>query len=61
MVLFVCLFLFFNKFIYLFIFGCVGSSLLRATFSSWSEWGLLFVAVHGLLTAVAYLVAEHGL
>ena len=30
-------------------------------FSSCGEWGLLFVAVHGLLTAVASLVAEHGL
>ena len=26
-------------------------------FSSWSEWGLLFVAMHGLLIAVASLVA----
>ena len=50
----------FNKFIYLFVFGCVGSSLLHA-FSSCGEWGLLFVAVHGLLIAVASLVAEHGL
>ena len=30
-------------------------------FSSCGEWGLLFIAVHGLLIAVAYLVAEHGL
>ena len=30
-------------------------------FSSCCERGLLFVAVHGLLTAVASLVAEHGL
>ena len=30
-------------------------------FSSCSEQGLLFVAVCGLLIAVAYLVAEHGL
>ena len=30
-------------------------------FSSGSEWGLLFVAVHGLLIVVASLVAEHGL
>ena len=30
-------------------------------FSSCSEWGLLFIAVHGLLTAVASLVAEHRL
>ena len=54
---------FFYKFIYLFllfIFGCVGSSLLSAGFSC-SEWGLLFVAVRGLLIAVASLVVEHGL
>ena len=31
------------------------------TFSSCGEWGLLFVAVHGLLIAVASLVVEHGL
>ena len=30
-------------------------------FSSCSEQGLLFVAVHRLLIAVASLVAEHGL
>ena len=30
-------------------------------FSSCSEWGLLFVVVHGLLIAVASLVVEHGL
>ena len=30
-------------------------------FSSCSEWGLLFVVVHGLLIVVASLVAEHGL
>ena len=30
-------------------------------FSSCGEWGLLFVAVLGLLIAVASLVAEHGL
>ena len=50
----------FNKFIYLFIFGCVGSSLLCVqAFSSCSEWGLLFVAVRRLLIAVASLIAEH--
>ena len=37
---------FFKKIIYLF--GCIGSSLLRAAFSSCSERGLLFIAVHGL-------------
>ena len=47
-------------FIYLFIFGCIVSSLLHAGFSC-SERGLLFVALHGLLIAVASLVAEHGL
>ena len=31
------------------------------SFSSCSGWGLLFVAVHGLLIAVASLIAEHGL
>ena len=30
-------------------------------FSSCSEWGLLFIAVHGPLIAVASLVVEHGL
>ena len=52
----------FLKIIYLFILGCIGSSLLRArAFSSCGERGLLFIAVHGLLIAVASLVAEHGL
>ena len=46
---------------YLFIYGCIGSSLLRAAFASCSERVLLFVVVHGLLTAVASLVAEHRL
>ena len=49
-------------FIYLFIFGCVGSLLLRVGFlSSCSERGLLFIVVRGLLIAVASLVAEHRL
>ena len=30
-------------------------------FSSYGEWGLLFVVVHRLLIVVASLVAEHGL
>ena len=29
-------------------------------FSGWGEQGLLFVVMHGLLTVVASLVAEHG-
>ena len=48
-------------FIYLFIFGCAGFLLLKGLFSSCSEQGLLFIAVHGLLIAVASLVTEHGL
>ena len=30
-------------------------------FSSCGKWGLLFLAVHGLLTVVASLVVEHRL
>ena len=44
----------------LFIFGCAGSLLLCRLFSSCREWGLLFVAVWGLLFSVATL-AEHRL
>ena len=44
------LFIFLN-----FIFGCAWA------FSSCGERGLLFIAVHGLLIAVASLVVEHGL
>ena len=33
-------------------FGCAGSSLLRAGFLYLREWGLLFVAVRRLLVAV---------
>ena len=52
---------FIYKLIYfiLFIFGCIGCC--AWAFSSCGERGLLFVAVHGLLIAVASLVAEHGL
>ena len=35
--------------------------MLYRLFSSCGEWGLLFVAFHGLLIAVAPLVGEHGL
>ena len=55
------LFIYFKKFIYLFIFGCVGLRCCARAFSSCGERGLLFVAVHGLLIAVASLVVEHGL
>ena len=52
-------FLFFILFI--FIFGCVGSSSLHGLLSSCGKRGLLFVAVRGLLIVVASLVAEHRL
>ena len=58
-------FFFFNKFIYLFIFylflAVLGLRCYMRAFSSCGERGLLFVAVRGLLIAVASLVAEHGL
>ena len=44
----------------LFICGCIGRCCAWA-FSSCSKWGLLFVAVHRLLIAVASLVADLGL
>ena len=56
---FFCLFVCF-KFIYLFL-AALGLRCCARAFSSCHEQGLLFVAVHGLLTAVASLVAEHGL
>ena len=55
------LFLFiFNKFIYLFL-AALSLCCCTWTFSSCGEWGLLFVAVCGLLIAVASPVAEHSL
>ena len=47
-------------FIYLFL-AVLGLRCCTQAFSSCGEWGLLFVAVHGLLIAVASLAAEHGL
>ena len=46
--------------IYLFM-AALGLCCCVQAFSSFSKRGLLFVAVRGLLTAVASLVAEHGL
>ena len=48
------------KFIYLFL-AVSGLHCCTWVFSSCGEQGLIFVAVHGLLIAVASLVAEHGL
>ena len=53
---------FLNLFIYFHLFGCVGSSFLRARgFSSCGERGPLFIAVRGPLTVAASLVVEHRL
>ena len=49
-----------NKFIYLFL-SVLGLHCCARTFSSCHERGLLFVAVCGLLIAVASLIAKHGL
>ena len=47
---------------YLFYFlAALGLHCCARAFSSCGEWGLLFVAVHGLLVVVASLVAEHRL
>ena len=54
-------FLFFFKFIYYLYLVALGLCCCAWAFSSCSEWGSLFVAVHGLLIAVASLVAEHRL
>ena len=55
--------LFLNKFIYLiYLFLAVLGLRCRAqAFSSCCKRGLLFVAVRGLLIAVASLIADHGL
>ena len=55
----VCLVFLIYLFIYLSLSGLDPYCCTRA-FSSCSEWGLLFVAVRGLLIAVVSLVAEHG-
>ena len=54
--------IFFISLFYFYLFLAVLGLCCRAwAFSSWGEWGLLFVLVCGLLTAVASLVAEHRL
>ena len=45
---------------YLFL-AALGLRCCAQAFSSCGEWGLLLIAVHGLLIAVASLVVEHGL
>ena len=53
-------FFFLINFIYLFL-AALGLRCCVRAFSSCGKRGLLFVAVRGLLIAVASLVAEHGL
>ena len=53
--------LFKNNFTYLFIFGCAGSSLLCWLSLVAASGGHSLVVVCGLLSAVAFIVAEHGL
>ena len=52
------IYLFLYKFIYFWLHWVFVAT---RVFSSCSKWGLLFIAVCRLLTAVASLVAEHGL
>ena len=54
-------FFFFNKFILFIYFWLHWVFVAVQAFSSCGERGLLFVAVRGLLIAVASLVVEHGL
>ena len=54
------LFIYLYKFIYLFL-AALGFCCYAWAFSSCGKWGLLFVAVCGLLIVVASLVVEHGL
>ena len=55
-------FFFINLFILFILFlAALGLRCCTQAFYSCGERGLLFVAVHGLLTAVASLVAEHRL
>ena len=55
------LILFFFFKIYLWIFGCAGSSLLGANFLVLGSGGYSLVAVRRLLIVVASFIAEHGL
>ena len=55
-------FFFFNFYLFTYLFLAVlGLRCCLWAFPSCGEWGLLFVAAHGLLTVVASLVAEHRL
>ena len=59
-ILFYFIYLFVCLFVCLFM-AALGVRCCPRAFSSCGEWGLLFIAVRGLLIAVASLVAEHRL
>ena len=58
---FLILILIFYLLLFIYFLAVLGLLCCTQAFSSCSEQGLLFVVVHRLLIAVAYLVAEHGL
>ena len=58
--LYLYIYLFIHSFIYL-VLAVLGIRCCTWAFSSCGEWGLLFLAVRGLLIAVTSLVVEHGL
>ena len=58
---FTCKSFFFFKDLSISIFGCAGSLWLHVAFSSWGELGCALLQGMGLLTAMAFLVAECGL
>ena len=47
--------------LFIYLLAVLGLHCCTPAFSSCGERGLFFIAVHGLLIAVASLVAEHGL
>ena len=55
------LFFFFNFCLFYLFLAALGLPCCVQAFSLWGERGLVFVAVHRILIAVASLVAEHRL
>ena len=54
-------FFFINTTLFIYFFGCVGSSFRARAFSSCGKWGPLFIAVRGPFTIAAPPVAGHRL
>ena len=59
--LFVCFFYIFIIYLLCLFLAVLGLRFCARAFSSWGEWGPLFIAVGGPLTIAASLVAEHRL